>query len=232
MGITQKLFHSWDLQPPAAITLQRQLAEKVIRHKTFDTLTCVAGVDAGYEEGRARAAIVALRFPDMEILEYLTVERAVDYPYVPGLLSFREAPAILDGLEKFPCVPDVLIFDGHGIAHPRRLGIASHIGVLVDMPAIGCAKSRLIGRYAEPERDKGSFTLLYDDAEVIGAVVRTRSGVRPVFVSIGHRIDLSTAVNIVLACTRDYRLPEPTRWADKIAGGVYPLQLWTVDGRQ
>ena len=222
MSITQKITHPWNLDPAAAIALQRELAAKVICETAFGPVTTIAGVDASYRDGVARAAIVAFSFPNMDILEYVTAERPVSYPYVPGLLSFREAPAVLDGLGKLPLTPDLLIFDGHGIAHPRRLGIASHIGLVVDVPSIGCAKKRLVGHYDEPARERGNYTYLQDDGEIIGAVVRTRTGVKPVFVSTGHRIGLDAAIDVVLVCGRGYRLPEPTRWADKIAGGVYP----------
>ncbi len=223
MSIVQKIVHPWDLDPPAAIALQRELAAKVIRKTAFGPVTTITGVDASYRDGIARAAIVAFSFPGLDIVEYVTAERPVDYPYVPGLLSFREAPAILDALEKLPITPDLLIFDGHGIAHPRRLGIASHVGLLVDKPSIGCAKRRLVGDYDEPARERGSYSYLHDDGAdeegigVIGAVVRTRTGVKPVFVSTGHRISLDAAIDVVLVCGRGYRLPEPTRWADKIA---------------
>ncbi|HOU12021.1 MAG TPA: deoxyribonuclease V [Anaerolineae bacterium] len=217
-----KITHPWNLDPPAAIALQRELADKVIREIAFGAINTVAGVDASYREGLTWAAIVVFNFPGMDILDYVTVERPVDYPYVPGLLSFREAPAVLDGLEKLATVPDLLIFDGHGIAHPRRLGIASHVGLLLDIPSIGCAKKRLVGQYDEPGRERGSFTYVREGKEIIGAAVRTRSGVQPVFVSIGHRVSLDAAIDIVLVCGRGYRLPEPTRWADRIADGAEP----------
>ncbi len=222
LNIIPKTTHPWDLDPVSAIALQRELAAKVTRETAFGPVTTIAGVDASYREGVARAAVVAFSFPSLDILDYVTAERPVDYPYIPGLLSFREAPAVLDALEKFPLTPDLLIFDGHGIAHPRRLGIASHVGLLVDKPSIGCAKRRLVGHYDEPARERGNYTYLQDDGEIIGAVVRTRTGVKPVFVSIGHRISLNAAIDVVLVCGRGYRLPEPTRWADRIAGGVYP----------
>jgi deoxyribonuclease V len=225
MSIVQKIFHPWDIDPAAAIALQRELAAKVIRKTAFGPVTTIAGVDASCRDGIAWAAVVAFDFPGMDMVEYVTAERPVDYPYVPGLLSFREAPAVLDALAKLSLTPDLLLFDGHGIAYPRRLGIASHVGLLVDKPSIGCAKRRLVGNYDEPARERGNYTYLHDDGadgEVIGAVVRTRTGVKPVFVSTGHRISLDAAIDVVLVCGRGYRLPEPIRWADKIAGGVYP----------
>ncbi|MCL7454196.1 MAG: endonuclease V, partial [Anaerolineae bacterium] len=144
----------------------------------------------------------------------------VTFPYVPGLLTFREGPSVVKALEELDTWPDLLIFDGHGLAHPRRIGLASHMGVILDRPSIGCAKSRLVGEHGEPDDDAGNWTPLRDGQEVIGAVVRTRAKVKPVFVSIGHRIDLNTAVDFVLRCTRGYRLPETTRYAHRLAGGA------------
>jgi deoxyribonuclease V len=222
MSVTPQLAHPWDLAPSAAIALQRELAGQVVREPELGEVRTVAGVDASYREGVAHAAVVTLSFPDLRIESYVTAERPVPYPYVPGLLSFREAPAVLDAFEKLRRAPDLLLFDGHGIAHPRRLGIASHIGLILDLPAIGCAKKRLRGQYEAPGRERGSVTYLTEDDEVLGAVVRTRTGVKPIFVSIGHRVDLPTAVEYVLACGGGYKLPEPTRWADKVAGGATP----------
>ncbi len=220
--IRPKINHRWDLPPTEAIALQRELASRVERETRLGTVTAVAGIDASYRQGVARAAVVILSFPELEIVEYAVATRPVTYPYVPGLLSFREAPAVLDALARLHRVPDLLIFDGHGIAHPRRLGLASHIGLVVDLPSIGCAKRRLCGTYREPERERGHHTYLTHRGEVVGAVVRTRTGVSPVFVSTGHRVDLPTAIHYVLACTRKYRLPETTRWAHRIAGGATP----------
>ncbi|MBN1247805.1 MAG: deoxyribonuclease V [Anaerolineae bacterium] len=217
-----KLDHPWDLHPSDAVALQRRLAERVIREPLQQAVAIVGGVDASYRRGIARAAVVALSYPGLELLNYAVATRAIDYPYVPGLLSFREAPAVLEALESLQTSLDLLIFDGHGIAHPRRFGLASHVGLLVDLPTVGCAKSRLCGSYEEPGRQRGDFTHLWDDGEIIGAVLCTRSGVRPVFVSIGHRVDLPTAVAYVLGCGGGYRLPEPTRWAHRIAGGWRP----------
>ncbi len=221
-AIVQKINHPWTLEPSDAMAFQKKLAGQVIREATVDEVHTVAGVDASYRENTARAAVVTLSFPDLEIVEYAVATRPIDYPYVPGLLSFREAPAVLDALEKLTFAPDLLIFDGHGIAHPRRIGIASHIGLVVDLPSIGCAKRRLRGQYEEPGHERGSFTYLTHKGETVGAVVRTRTDVKPVFVSIGHRVDLPTAIHYVLACGGGYKLPETTRWAHKIAGGATP----------
>jgi deoxyribonuclease V len=155
----------------------------------------------------------------MEIVEIGSAEDSIIFPYVPGLLTFREAPLILAAFEKLTVTPDFVMVDGQGIAHPRRIGLASHLGLCLGIPAIGCAKSRLIGEYAEPGNEAGSYTELLDNSEVIGAVVRTKAGVKPVYVSIGHMIDLPSAVSLVLKCCRGYRLPEPTRLAHMAAGG-------------
>lgn len=218
----RSLSHPWDLEPAEAIALQKELATYVVRRAELGEVRRIGGVDASYRDGLARAAVVVLSYPDLEILDYTVVTRPIEYPYVPGLLTFREGPAVLDAFEQVRTMPDLLIFDGQGIAHPRRIGIASHIGVLLDVPAIGCAKRRLRGRYEPPGPERGSFTYLMDKEEVLGAVVRTRTGVKPVFVSIGHRVDLPSAIHYVLSCGRGYKLPEPTRWADKIAGGACP----------
>ena len=221
--------HPWDMTPIKAIALQKRLASHVIRTSTLGKVTTVAGVDASYHDGIAQAAIATLRFPDLTLLEYTVATLPISYPYVPGLLSFREAPAVLKAFEQLKATPDLLIFDGHGIAHPRHFGLACHVGLLLDMPSIGCAKRRLCGQYQEPGRERGSVTLITDGdngnttgSGTIGAVVRTRTGIKPVFVSIGHHVDLSTAIDYVLACCKGYRLPETTRWADRIAGGERP----------
>jgi deoxyribonuclease V len=206
------------LAPAEAIALQKQLAAQVVRTASLGPVKRVAGIDASYKEGLAQAAVVILSYPELELIEYAVARRPVSFPYVPGLLSFREAPAVLDALEKLLAPPDLLIFDGQGIAHPRRLGIASHLGLLVDLPAIGCAKSRLTGRYTEPGPERGDFSPLIDRGETVGVALRTRPKTKPLFVSIGHRVDLSTSIDYVLNCCRRYRLPETTRWAHRVAG--------------
>jgi deoxyribonuclease V len=210
--------HPWNLSPEEAITLQKKLAVQVVQVAQLGPVTTVAGVDASYKEGIAQAAVVVLSYPDLKLVEYTTDRRPVNFPYVPGLLSFREGPAVLAALARLSSPPDLLIFDGQGIAHPRRLGIASHIGLLVDIPAIGCAKSRLYGRYTEPGPERGDFTFLTHGGETIGAALRTRPKTKPLFVSIGHRVDLPASIEYVLNCCRGYRLPETTRWAHRVAG--------------
>jgi len=215
--LTPVVSHTWDLSPREAVALQRDLAGRTERRDRLDPVSLVAGIDVSVRGGLARSAVVVLRLPELDVVEQVLAERPVTFPYVPGLLSFREAPVILDALERLENTPQVLMFDGQGIAHPRRLGIASHLGVVLDHPSIGCAKSRLTGAYTEPAPQRGSRTWLRDGEEVIGAVLRTRDRVKPVFVSIGHRVSLDTAVELVLRCGGGYRLPEPTRRADRAA---------------
>jgi deoxyribonuclease V len=217
-----QLSHSWDLSPQQAFEVQSDLAPHVERQSCMGSVRHVAGIDVSVRDDVARAAVVVLGFEDLNPVDYAIATRPVTFPYVPGLLAFREGPVVLDALEKVDTTPDLLIFDGQGLAHPRRLGIASHIGLLVNMPAIGCAKSRLCGQHDEPGDGDGQYVSLVDKGEVIGAVLRTRRGVKPVYVSIGHRVDLVTSTKYVLACCRGYRLPETTRWAHRVAGGDVP----------
>ena len=211
--------HPSTLAPRQAFELQRELAQKVVVENCLGEVRTVAGVDVGIKGGEARAAVVVLEYPSLQPIDQATANLPVEMPYIPGLLAFREGPAILEALRQLSTVPDCLIFDGQGLAHPRRLGIASHIGVLLDRPSIGCAKSRLCGIAAEPAEEAGSYTFLYDGEEVIGAAVRTRTRVSPVYVSIGHRVDLETAIKLVLNCCRGRRLPETSRLAHRVAGG-------------
>jgi len=215
--LTPVVSHAWDLSPREAVALQRNLAGRIERRDRLDPVSLVAGIDVSVRGDLARSAVVVLRLPELDVVEQVLAERPVTFPYIPGLLSFREAPVILDALERLESTPQVLMFDGQGIAHPRRLGIASHLGVVLDYPSIGCAKSRLTGAYTDPAPQRGSHTVLHDGEEVIGAVVRTRDRVKPVFVSLGHRVSLETAVELVLRCGGGYRLPEPTRRADRAA---------------
>ncbi len=209
--------HSWDLEPRDAIALQTELAGQLVFAPPPAEIELVAGVDVSMRRGVARAAVVVMTMPELHEQERVCADAPIAYPYVPGLLTFREAPTILQALERLEHLPDLLMFDGQGYAHPRRMGLASHIGVLLDHPTVGCAKSRLCGTYKEPPRERGAYTHLYDGDEVIGAVVRTRTGVKPVFVSAGHRMTLDAAIELVLACGKGYRLPEPTRWAHRAA---------------
>lgn len=180
-------------------------------------MVTVAGVDTAYHQDMACAAVAVFSLADLKVMEEVVAAQPSRFPYVPGLLSFREGPVILKALNRLKTAPDVLMFDGQGIAHPRRFGLASHIGLLTDIPAIGCAKTRLIGEFREPQRTRGSTSNLTDTGETIGAVVRTRTGVKPVFVSIGHCMDLDSCIRVVLESCRGYRLPEPLRLADHLS---------------
>lgn len=207
----------WNIEPARANALQRELAEQLEFRPLLCPIETVSGIDVSIKAGRARAAAVVLRYPSLLEIDHATAEIPVTYPYIPGLLTFREAPAALEALSMLATDPDVLIFDGQGYAHPRRLGLASHLGLLLNRSSIGCAKSRLCGTYAEPAAERGSTSALVDGDEVIGAVVRTRTDVSPVFVSAGHLIDLAQSVSLVLSTCRGYRLPEPTRRAHRLS---------------
>lgn len=218
----RRLRHRWRLSPKQAIALQGRLAPRVERRDRLDEVRTVAGVDVGYDEecGMARAAVVALSFPGLRPVDWAVARVPVRFPYVPGLLSFREIPAALAAFERLRRMPDLILCDGQGIAHPRRFGIASHLGLLLDRPTIGVAKTRLVGEHRVPAQRRGAWTPLTDAGEVIGAVLRTRAGARPLYVSIGHRVSLATALAWVLACTPRYRLPETTRAAHRLASGA------------
>lgn len=177
----------------------------------------VAGCDAAYAGGDVAAAVVVLRFPELDLVEEAVARAPVRFPYVPGLLSFREAPALLRAFARLRSRPDAILCDAHGRAHPRRFGLASHLGALLGVPSVGCAKSRLVGRHAAPGPVRGSRSPLRDGGEILGAVLRTRDHVRPVFVSVGHRVTLRDAVWLVLSCCRGFRIPEPLRLADQLA---------------
>ncbi len=217
--------HRWDLAIPEAIEIQRDLASQVVCSGDPGEVRTVAGVDisvmAKGSRAPARGAVVVLRYPELEVLEQAVVEAEVTFPYVPGLLSFREIPVLLEPLSRVSR-PDLLLVDGQGFAHPRRFGLACHLGLLLDVPTIGCAKSRLVGEHADLEPAASSQTELRDGGQVIGAVLRTRDAVKPIYVSVGHRIGLAPATEWVLRCCRGLRLPEPTRLAHQAAGGHLP----------
>lgn len=220
-----KLTHPWNVTTAEARDIQETLRAK-IRAKNAASLKRVkhvAGVDISIRNNRAIAAIVVLDFQSLEIVDYATHENDVPFPYVPGLLSFRECPSIIAAVKKLRVEPDLIMVDGQGIAHPRRMGIASHVGLLFGKPTIGCGKSRLIGKHDEPHLKAGYYTDLWDKDELIGAVLRTKLKCLPLYISIGHKIELPTALEFVLACCRGYRLPEPTRFAHQVAGGKLPV---------
>ena len=212
--------HTWDLTVAEARETQARLAATVSREGAIAEPRFIAGVDVSvsWERGLATGAVVVLEYPSMAPVEVRVSSGELAFPYVPGLLSFREARHILAACEMLETKPDLVIVDGQGIAHPRRIGLASHLGLFLDTPTIGCAKSRLCGRHDEPGTAPGSVADLVDDGETVGAILRTRAGVKPVYVSVGHRIDLMQAVRWVLECCRGYRLPEPIRLAHQAAG--------------
>ena len=221
--------HDWELSPAQAIALQKTLAGTVVRSDRFGpggrrAIRRVAGVDAAFADGgrTIRAAAVMLSYPGLDPIDEVLVERPTTFPYVPGLLSFREVPALLEALGQLPAAPDLILCDGHGYAHPRRFGLACHLGLWLDTPTIGVAKSRLTGSHDEPGPAKGDVAWLVAGKgerprERLGAVLRTRERVKPVYVSAGHRVSLRTAVALTVASTTRYRLPEPTRLADKLS---------------
>lgn len=201
--------------------MQRELRAHLILTDHLEPVRRVAGVDVGFEAAGTvtRAAVAVLRYPELDVLETAIARRPTAFPYIPGLLSFRELPAVLAALEQLREPPDLLLCDGQGIAHPRRFGIASHLGLLVDIPAIGVAKTRLCGTHEEPPNQRGAWTPLWGQGEIIGAVLRTRPGVKPLYISPGHRVGLETAIAYVMGCCTRYRLPETTRHAHRLASG-------------
>jgi len=213
-----KSLHNWNLAYSEAIALQKKLACRVKSQRIRVKPKTIAGLDCAFsKDGKIIiAAVLVLRYDDFEVIETVHATRKVTFPYIPGLLSFREAPVCIAAARKLKNPPDLFMIDGQGIAHPRRLGLAAHLGLFFDRPTIGCAKSRLTGQFDELSLEKGASSLLKDDDEIIGAVVRTRTNVKPVFVSVGNKCQLEEAVEITLACAIKYRLPEPTRLAHQL----------------
>lgn len=213
--------HPWPATIAEAKNIQQTFRGSVIRENRLAPVERVAGIDIGFEkQGKiTRAAVAVLEFPGLNLIEKQIVREKTRFPYIPGYLSFRECPAAVKALEKVTATPQLLLCDGQGIAHPKRFGLASHLGLLTDTPSIGVAKSRLIGTHKNVGARKGQWQALMDNDEIIGAVLRSRDNVTPLYISIGHLIDLETAIDYVLRCTTRYRLPETTRWAHKLASG-------------
>lgn len=211
-----KLHTRWNLTPRDAMRLQERLRERVVLQDRHGKIRTVAGTDLAFdpETDQAFAGVIVYRFPELVEIERCMARQKLRFPYVPGLLSFRESPALLAAFARLRTEPDLILIDGHGRAHPRLFGIASHIGVLFDRPAIGCAKSLLVGEYEEPAARAGSVSPLEFRGERVGMVLRTRQGVKPIFVTQGHRVSLPSAVRLVRACTDGFRIPKPTREAD------------------
>ncbi|HXG91639.1 MAG TPA: deoxyribonuclease V [Blastocatellia bacterium] len=229
-----KKLHDWDLTPSEAVELQKRLREQVRIEPLARDVKLIAGCDISFNKFSdvVYAGIVVLRLPELEIIDRATAITRTSFPYIPGLLSFRETPALLECWKKLDTAPDVVMLDGQGLAHPRRFGIACHFGLLIDRPTLGCAKTVLRGKFDEPARQAGSYSLMYDKGEIVGAAVRTKDNVAPVYVSVGHMIDLPGAIELALQCVKGYaadsgatlfdaspasrskyRIPEPTRQA-------------------
>ena len=205
--------HSWEVSPQEAIKIQKDLKSNISLKKSFSKIDKVAGADVSYYKNKMIAGIVILKFPQLEIIEKKSSVSSVNFPYISGLLTFREGPSLLGVFKKIKTTPDVILFDGQGIAHPRRMGLATHLGLFLDKPTIGCAKSRLSGKYTSVGEEKEDYALLKEDEEILGAVLRTRKRVKPIFVSPGYKIDLPNSIEIVLKCIVKYRLPLPVREA-------------------
>ncbi|VGO21379.1 deoxyribonuclease V [Pontiella sulfatireligans] len=214
--------HAWNVSPKEAVKIQHALQDHVKLKDDFGEIKTIAGVDVGFEKNNTitRAAIAVLDFQTLEMVETAIARHPTTFPYVPGLLSFREIPAVLEAMLKLDAMPDLLLCDGQGIAHPRRFGIATHLGLLVDIPAIGVAKSRLTGTHDEVPLEKGSHVPLMDKGEQIGVVLRTRTNVKPLYISPGHRVSIKSSHELVMKCVTRYRLPETTRRAHKLASAV------------
>jgi deoxyribonuclease V len=207
--------HRWDLSPTEAVALQREFADRIITDTPLSPCTLIAGADVSYNKYSPTifAGVVVLRLPELTVVEQQGVSVECHFPYIPGLLSFREGPAVLEAFAKLKTVPDAVMLDGQGYAHPRRFGLACLLGLWLDIPTFGCAKSPFRVEYDEPGREVGSWTPMTNRGEVVGRVVRTKTGVKPVFVSVGHKIDIDGATQLTLACHDGYRIPEPTRQA-------------------
>jgi deoxyribonuclease V len=208
-------FHPWEVTPTEAIQIQKELHKKLVLRPPRKPVRLLAAGDVSYNSGDEFqfGALLLFLFPDLILLEKAWAAEKISFPYIPGLLTFREAPILLKAFSQLSQKPDLLLFDGQGIAHPRSMGIAAHLGLILDIPAIGCAKSRLCGVYEDPGSEKGSTATLKENGKRIGTVVRTRTGIKPVFVSPGHKMDFSTSAKVILALCRTYRLPEPLRQA-------------------
>jgi deoxyribonuclease V len=214
-------FHSWDVTPKEAVRIQRRLVGEVILEWSGGEVSTIAAADVGFpSRDVVRTGLVVVSFPKLEVLETQVIEGPTRFPYVPGLLAFREAPSVLETLDQVCSDVDLLLLDGQGIAHPRSMGLATHLGLVTGIPSIGCAKSVLYGEFDEPGADKGDYSYIYDkEGRKIGAAVRTRDNVKPVYVSPGNLIDIENSIGFVLNCATRYRIPEPLRLAHKAASG-------------
>src|SRR5436305_5043559 len=214
--------HDWTMTPREAVELQKSLRERVRLQPLKKKIMTIAGADISFNkfEPTVYAGIVVLKLPTLEVVEEVGDVSETKFPYVPGLLSFRESRSVLEAWAKLKTGPDAVMFDGQGIAHPRRVGIASHVGLLIKRPTLGCAKSVLVGKFEEPGEERGSWTPLIDKGETVGAAVRTKTRVQPIYVSPGHLIDLAGAIELTLRCDGGYRQPEPTRRAHLLVNAL------------
>jgi deoxyribonuclease V len=212
----QKL-HSWDVTPKEAVKIQTGLRERIVLHDSFGEIRVIAGADVSFDKKKNEGygGVITYSFPGLNEIERKSARKKLTFPYIPGLLTFREAPVLLKAFASLKMEPDVILFDGQGLAHFRRMGLATHMGILFNKPTIGCAKSRLIGTFKEPGEDVGCYSTLVDGGETVGVVLRTRRCVHPIFVSQGNMISLETCIKIVLKCADGYRIPRPTREADR-----------------
>jgi deoxyribonuclease V len=225
-----QVLHPWQVTTHEAIAIQKRLRSQVITENTLGEMRLIAGADiaTSQDSPKAYAGVVVLSYPALEVVEERGFEDDVTFPYIPGLLAFREGPLLIKVFEQLSTDPDVIVFDGQGVAHPRGIGIATHMGLVFDKPTIGCAKSLLFGRYQEPDPEKGAWAELRDSqGHIVGAVLRSKPKTTPIFVSIGHRVDLPAAIRILMECTRGVRIPEPTRLAHN-----FVTQLRRGDGCQ
>lgn len=232
--MTIKHLHAWNLTPTEAVALQKQLRDQVVLQPLPDTVELVAGADISYNKFSdvMYAGIVVLRLPSLEVVATAGVVTTTTFPYVSGLLSFRETPPLLEAWERLTVRPDVLMLDGQGIAHPRRFGIASHVGLLLNLPTIGCAKTLLVGKYEEPLEQAGNWSPLIHRDEVIGVALRTKHRVNPVYISPGHLADLPTSIDLALRCVNGYRIPDPTRLAHLFVNALRRGEAWTPPKRK
>ena len=212
--------HDWTLEPKAAIALQKELAPEVITNTALElsSLKLIAGVDVSVKNNISQAAVVVMTYPELEPVEIVRAQQPTAYPYIPGLLTFREGAVLVDAFKKLTIEPDVFVFDGMGQIHPRKMGIASHLGLWLDKPTIGCGKTHFIGDYDEPGNNKGDYSVLIYKGDPLGVVLRTRTKVKPVYISVGHRADIDSAVKLIMSVTPKYRLPTPIRLAHGAAG--------------
>ena len=224
-----KELHTWNVTTDEARQIQNELRHQIVQINRFDEIRTVAGVDIGIRNEIATASVVVLNLPDLQVVDGVVAQRPIDIPYIPGYLSFREIPPLLVAFARLQTKPDLVIVDGQGIAHPRGFGLASHLGLILDRPTIGCAKSRLCGQYTEPDPEKGAWSDLIYNHDVIGIALRTRTNVSVVYVSVGHLISLQTAREITLKCCPKYRLPETTRLAHQAATGKIPEGVTFVE---